>query len=146
MKPYPHTYQAKAHGSATGVVPVSSLGLPNINTAPPVEFDGPGDLWSPESLLVAAIADCFILTFRSVSRAAAFTWTALDCQVDGILERVSGTSRFTQFTTTAILTVPTGADHVKAKELLERSEKVCLVANSLLGRRTIEVRVNQENG
>ena len=146
MKPYPHTYQAKAHGSATGVVPVSSLGLPDINTAPPVEFDGPGDLWSPESLLVAAIADCFILTFRSVSRAAAFTWTALDCQVDGILERVSGTSRFTQFTTTAILTVPTGADHVKAKELLERSEKVCLVANSLLGRRTIEVRVNQENG
>lgn len=146
MKPYPHTYQAKAHGSATGVVPVSSLGLPDINTAPPVEFDGPGDLWSPESLLVAAIADCFILTFRSVSRAAAFTWTALDCQVDGILERVSGTSRFTQFTTTAILKVPTGADHVKAKELLERSEKVCLVANSLLGRRTIEVRVNQENG
>jgi organic hydroperoxide reductase OsmC/OhrA len=37
-------------------------------------------------------------------------------------------------------------DHVKAKELLERAEKVCLVANSLLGRRTVEVRVNEENG
>jgi organic hydroperoxide reductase OsmC/OhrA len=145
MKPYPHTYQAKAHGSARGVVAVSSLRLPDINTAPPVEFDGPGDLWSPENLLVAAIADCFILTFRGVSRAAAFAWTALDCQVDGILERVSGTTHFTQFTTTATLTVPSDADHVKAKELLERAEKVCLVANSLLGRRTIEVRVNQEN-
>ena len=146
MEPYPHTYQAKAHGSTTGVVPVSSLGLPEINTAPPIEFDGPGDLWSPENLLVAAIADCFILTFRGVSRASGFAWTALDCQVEGILERLSGTTHFTQFTTTATLTVPAGADHVKAKELLERAEKVCLVANSLLGRRTIEVRVNKENG
>ncbi len=146
MKPYPHTYQATAHGTATGIVPVTSAGLPEFNTAPPAEFDGPGNLWSPETLLVAAIADCFILTFRGVSRASAFAWTALDCQVDGILERVSGTSHFTQFTTTATLTVPTGADHVKAKELLERAEKVCLVANSLLGRRAIEVRVNEENG
>ena len=80
---------------------------------------------------------------RGVSRASAFTWTTLDCQVDGILERISGTSRFTQFTTTATLTVPAGADHAKAKELLERAEKVCLVANSLLGRRTVEVRVNE---
>ena len=146
MEPYPHTYQAKAHGSATGGVSVTSLGLPEINTAPPIEFDGPGDQWSPENLLVAAIADCFILTFRGVSRTSAFTWTALDCQVDGILERISGTTRFTQFTTTATLTVPAGADHVKAKELLERAEKVCLVANSLLGRRAIEVRVNEQNG
>ena len=143
MKPYPHTYRAKAHGSATGVIPVSSLGLPDINTAPPAQFDGPGDLWSPESLLVAAIADCFILTFRGVSRASAFAWTALDCQVDGILERISGTSRFTQFTTTATLTVPAGADHAKAEELLERAEKMCLVANSLLGRRSVELRVNE---
>lgn len=146
MKPYPHSYQAKGHGAATGVVPVSSPGLPEINTAPPVEFNGPGDLWSPENLLVAAIADCFILTFRGVSRASAFAWTALDCQVDGVLERLSGSAQFTQFATTATLTVPAGADHVKAKELLERAEKVCLVANSLLGRRTIEVRVKEEDG
>jgi organic hydroperoxide reductase OsmC/OhrA len=146
MKPYPHSYQAKAHGSVTGFVPVSSLGLPDIDTAPPAEFDGPGDMWSPENLLIAAIADCFILTFRGVSRASAFAWTGLDCQVDGILERVSGTTQFTQFTTTATLTVPAGANHVKAKELLERAEKVCLVANSLLGRRTLEVRVIEKNG
>jgi organic hydroperoxide reductase OsmC/OhrA len=53
---------------------------------------------------------------------------------------------FTQFTTTATLTAPAGANHVKAKELLERAEKVCLVSNSLLGRRTLEVRVIEENG
>ena len=145
MKPYPHSYHAKAHGSATGFVPVSCLGLPDINTAPPAEFDGPGDLWSPENLLVAAIADCFILTFRGVSRASAFAWTGLDCQVDGVLERVSGTTQFTQFTTKATLTVPAGANHAKAKELLERAEKVCLVANSLLGRRTVEVQISDES-
>jgi organic hydroperoxide reductase OsmC/OhrA len=145
MKPYPHTYRAKAQGSAAGVVPVSSFGLPDINTAPPAEFDGPGDLWSPENLLIAAIADCFILTFRGISRASAFAWMVLDCQVDGVLERVSGKNQFTQFTTTATLTVAAGADQGKAKELLQRAEKVCLVANSLLGRRSMEVRVNEGN-
>ena len=129
-----------------GPVPVSSLGLPDINTAPPAEFDGPGDLWSPENLLIAAIADCFILTFRSVSRASAFAWKGLDCKVDGILERVSGTTQFTQFTTGVTLTVPAGADYVKANELLARAEKVCLVANSLLGRRNLEARVIEKSG
>ena len=125
---------------------MSSPGLPDINTAPPAEFDGPGDVWSPENLLIAAVADCFILTFRGVSRASAFAWTRLDCQVDGILERVSGITHFSQFTTTANLTVPAGGDHVKGKELLVRAEKMCLVANSLVARRTVEVRVNEEKG
>jgi hypothetical protein len=37
--------------------------------AAPAEFGGPGDQWSPESLLAGAIASCFALTFRFVARA-----------------------------------------------------------------------------
>ena len=141
MKPYPHTYSVSAQGSATGTVPVSSQGVADINTAPPPEFDGPGDLWSPETLLVAAVANCFILTFRGVSRAANFTWEQLQCQVDGVLERVSGVTQFSRFTTRATLTVTAGADHAKAQELMERAEKVCLVANSLRGERHLLAQV-----
>lgn len=143
MKAYPHTYRVSAQGSAAGAVPVASRGLPTIETAPPPEFDGPGGVWSPETLLVAAIADCFILTFRGVSRAAQFAWENLEAHVDGTLERVSGSTQFTRYTTRAILTVKPGADHAKARELLERAEKVCLVANSLRGERMIEAQVRE---
>lgn len=141
MKPYPHTYIVTAHGSPSGTVPVASQGVADINTAPPPEFDGPGDLWSPETLLVAAVANCFILTFRGVSRAAKFSWEQLDCQVDGVLERVAGVTQFSKFTTRATLTVGAGADHAKAQELMERAEKVCLVANSLRGERQLVAQV-----
>jgi len=141
MKPYPHTYSVSAHGSVTGTVPVSSPGVADIHTAPPPEFDGPGDVWSPETLLVAAVANCFILTFRGVSRAARFNWEQLDCQVDGLLERVTGVTQFSKFTTCATLTVSAGADHAKAQELMERAEKICLVANSLRGERHLQAQV-----
>jgi len=141
MKAYPHTYRVSAQGSAIGAVPVVSPGLPAIETAPPPEFDGPGGVWSPETLLVAAIANCFILTFRGVSRAAHFAWERLEAHVDGTLERVSGSTQFTRYTTRATLAVKTGTDHAKARELLERAEKICLVANSLRGERILEVQV-----
>ncbi len=138
MKAYPHTYSVSAQGSASGAVPVASQGLPAIETAPPPEFDGPGGVWSPETLLVAAIADCFILTFRGISRAAHFGWEKLEARVDGTLERNSGVTQFTRYTTRATLTLAPGADHAKARELLERAEKTCLVANSLRGERILE--------
>jgi len=141
MKAYPHTYSATATGAATGLVPVESTGLPTLATAPPVEFDGPGDAWSPENLLIAAIADCYILTFRGIARAAKFDWDEIKCEVKGVLERVGGVTRFTGYTTVATLTVKPGADHAKGEELMERTERVCLVNNSLLGDRRLVARV-----
>lgn len=141
MHPYPHLYRASANGKPAGAVTVTSPQLPDIETAPPPEFDGPGGVWSPESLLCAAVADCFILTFRGVSRAAKFEWLALECRVQGTLERVDGKSQFTKFATYAVLTVAPGSDNAKARSLLERAEHGCLIANSLLGARTLEAEV-----
>jgi organic hydroperoxide reductase OsmC/OhrA len=94
-------------------------------------------VWSPETLLCAAVANCFVLTFRAVSRAARFEWSRLDCRVEGLLERVEGQARFTRFTTFAKLEVPADADEAKARSLLERAEHSCLVSNSLRGERTL---------
>jgi organic hydroperoxide reductase OsmC/OhrA len=146
MKPYPHIYTVSAQGSASGLVPVAAAGLPILETAPPPEFDGPGGVWSPESLLVASIASCFILTFRAVSRAASFGWEQLECHVDGVLEKVSGVAQFSRYTTRATLTVMAGGDHSKARQLLERAEKICLVTNSVRGERLLEVQVLEKAG
>src|SRR5512140_96554 len=87
MHPYPHTYIASATAQNVGFITVNSPQSPSLETAAPPEFDGPGGVWSPESLLCASVADCFILTFRAVARAARFTWLQLECRTEGVLER-----------------------------------------------------------
>jgi organic hydroperoxide reductase OsmC/OhrA len=141
MHPYPHLYTVSATGAASGAVTVASPALPDIETAPPPEFDGPGGVWSPETLLCAAVADCYILTFRAVARAGRFEWLALECRVEGTLERVDNQAQFTRFATFAKLTVPAGADVARARALLERAESACLISNSLRGTRTLGVEV-----
>jgi organic hydroperoxide reductase OsmC/OhrA len=147
MKPYPHHYAASASARAADSVVISAPDLPPIRTATPPEFDGPGDAWSPEMLLCAAVADCLILTFRAVARAAHFDWFSLDCRVEGVLEHMGDTTQFTRFATTARLTVPAGTDTSKARRLLARAEHGCLIANSLRGERTLSAEVViAENG
>ena len=141
MHPYPHRYLALAAGASSGTVTLASAGLPDLTTAPPPEFDGPGGVWSPETLLCGAIADCFVLSFRGVSRAAKFEWIRLECEVEGRLERLDNVTRFTSYTTRATLTVAPGSDEAKAKSLLERAEHVCLVSNSLNGVRALETHI-----
>lgn len=110
---------------------LQSPGLASIESAGPVEFDGPGDRWSPETLLVAAVADCYALSFKAVAAASKFAWLALDCQVEGKLDRIERTTQFTHFDLKVRLTVPPGADHARAQQLLEKSKAVCLISNSL---------------
>jgi organic hydroperoxide reductase OsmC/OhrA len=141
VHPYPHTYVVAATGDPAGTVAVSSSNLPNLHTAPPPEFDGPGGMWSPESLLCASLADCFILTFRVVSRAARLEWQRLECRLEGVLDRVERTPQFTRFTIFATLTITPGTDTAKARELLERAERSCLIANSLRASRALNAQV-----
>ena len=141
MHPYPHTYIAAAAGQTAGPVAVTSAQLPRLETAPPPEFDGPGGVWSPETLLCASVADCFILTFRAVSRGAQLQWLRLECRVEGTLERMERVSQFTRFTTFANLAVPPGTDISTARKLLDQAEHGCLIANSLRGVRTLEAQI-----
>jgi peroxiredoxin-like protein len=144
MQAYPHLYTVSASGNPNGSVAVASGGVPTLATAPPREFDGPGDQWSPEGLLCAAVADCFILTFRAVARASKLEWLNLECAVEGTLDRAEGITQFTRFATRAVLRVPTGTDRERARLLLEKAEHTCLISNSLRGARTLETQITEQ--
>jgi organic hydroperoxide reductase OsmC/OhrA len=137
MHPYPHRYHASTSAEPAGTVTVASPGLADIPSNAPPEFDGPAGFWSPETMLCAAVADCFVLSFRAVARASKFEWTALDCQVEGVLDRAEGSTRFTRYITRATLRAPPGVDQARAHQLLEKAEKVCLISNSLNGEREL---------
>lgn len=81
------------------------------------------------------------MTFRALARAARLEWRDLRCEVEGVLERVAGTSQFTRYTTLARLAVPPSADAERARRLLEQAEHGCLIANSLRGTRALEIEV-----
>lgn len=131
MQDLPHVYKVTGAAAKAGDVTLSAENLPDVVSAPPAEFGGPGNLWSPESLLVAAVADCFVLTFRAIAGASKLEWSNLDCSAEGTLDRVDRVTRFTAFTVHATLTVPADVDPAKAQRLLEKAESACLVTNSL---------------
>ncbi|GAB3000526.1 hypothetical protein GCM10010960_00410 [Arenimonas maotaiensis] len=139
MKAFPHHYQVAASAGPEGEVLLSSAGLAPLNTAPPLEFDGPGDRWSPETLLVGAIADCFILTFRAVAGASKLSWQTLACEVEGTLEREQGASKFVAFTIQARLRIPADGNVEAAEKALYKAEAGCLISNSLSGKFELKI-------
>ncbi|MEM1176060.1 MAG: OsmC family protein [Pseudomonadota bacterium] len=141
MQHFPHHYAVTATVAGSANVSLGSQGLKPIESAPPAEFGGPGDVWSPETLLAAAVADCFVLSFRAIATASKFEWNSLTCNVDAVLDRVDGVTRFTEIHEQVVLVVPAGTSEVKASKLLEKAEQVCLITNSLTAATSLETEI-----
>ena len=138
-EPYPHTYTAEASGGFSGGVVLATPGAVAFTSTPARQFGGPGDAWSPEALLVAALADCFVFTFRAVSGAALFGWQQLECRAEGLLEKRERLAQFTRVSLQARLTLAPGADAARARRLLRQADRTCLIANSLKAERSLEI-------
>ena len=141
MQAFPHRYRVKGTGRITGDVELTAERLTMLQSASPAEFDGPGDRWSPETLLVGAVADCFILTFRAIANASKLSWLSLDCDVTGTLDRVDRVMQFTHFDLTAHLVVPAGVNAEAARHALEKAERNCLISSSLKAAVALDARV-----
>ena len=143
MQDLPHHYKVAASAESDGDVSVTSDGLSPISSAPPAEFGGPGDQWSPETLLVAAIANCFILAFRAIARASKLPWNSLNCEVTGTLERSDGKTKFTEYLVRATLEIRQDTNEDRASRVLRKVEENCLVTNSLSGIKYLEAVVTK---
>lgn len=143
MQDYPHIYKAGAAAKTEGEVQVTSPGLADISTTSPPEFGGPEGTWSPETLLVASVADCFNLTFRSIARSSRFEWLELECRAEGKLEKFNSITRFTAFYLKARLLVPEGTSKSKAERLLHMAEKNCLITNSMVSEVQLDTEVEE---
>ena len=145
MQDLPHRYLVRANAEAQGNIALKTDDVPQLITAPPAEFGGPGDQWSPETLLVGAVADCFVLTFRAIARASKLQWSNLECSAEGVLDRVERVTRFTSVTVNAVLTVPADVDPAKAQRLMEKAESACLITQSLLAEAHLETEIVVES-
>lgn len=131
MKPLPHRYELRLTGGPAGYATLSGAGLPDLQSAPPPDYDGPGDAWSPEHLLLAAVDACFLFTLRAVARASKLEFITLELSSEATVDRVNGVTRFTEIVLRPRLTLAPGTDRARALWVLEKSKKACLVTASL---------------
>jgi organic hydroperoxide reductase OsmC/OhrA len=131
MQAFPHRYEVGLFSGPSGPATIASAGLPSLRSAPPREFDGPGDAWSPEHLLLASVETCFLFTFRAVARAATLDFTAIEMIAEGVVGRNGGSPRFVEITLRPRITLANADDRERAFRAVARAERACLVAASL---------------
>jgi organic hydroperoxide reductase OsmC/OhrA len=146
MKPLPHRYTTRISGGPSGYAALTSNGVPDLRSAPPLDFDGPGDAWSPEQLLLAAVEACFLFTFRGIAQASKIPFTALVVEAEGMVNRADGAVRFTEIVLRPRLTLPPGVDRGRAERALEKSERSCLVSASLATKIRLEPEISEAEG
>lgn len=103
-----------------------------IEVATPPEFPkGIPGIWSPEHLLTAAVSSCFMTTFLAIAENSSLGFIGFSCQAKGKLEQVDGKLMISEVILTPTLTISTDSEREKAMKVLVKSEKACLVSNSI---------------
>ena len=130
--PLPQRYSLSLTLHATdGAVGLEATGRPTIVAAPPSEWDGRDDLWSPEHLLLGAVASCFTTTFQAIARNSKLAFADYSLAATGLLGKADdGATRFLEIRLVPRMSVPEG-DVIKATKIIESAKRHCFVAASL---------------
>ena len=84
---------------------------------------------------------CFLFTLRTIARLSKLEFTALKLDTVGTVDRQDGVTRFTEIILRPRLTVAAGTDRERALQIVEKSEKACLVSASLSAPIRLEVEI-----
>lgn len=110
---------------------LSSLDKSNIEVATPPEFRGHSGIWTPEDLFVAAVNSCIMTTFLHYAEKEGLKFLSYESEAEGVLERVNTQFTFSHITVRSKITVASGDQEQKTRELMKLSENGCLISNSI---------------
>ena len=127
-----HTYRIAARwsGADNGRLEVEEIETP-IPFSVPVEFGGPPGFWTPEHLLLSAVASCFVTTFQAIAQFSKFQFDRLEITAEGTIGKGQGGWQFTSITLRPKLNVQREDDRDRGLRLLQKAERSCLVSRSL---------------
>ncbi len=104
----------------------------SIEVATPPEFPkGMPGIWSPEHLLVASVSSCFMTTFLAIAENSKLDFERLKVDANGCLEKVDNKFMVTEIILRPVLVIKNTSDSERALRILEKSEDVCLISNSI---------------
>ena len=115
----------------------------NVEVATPPPFQGGVEqIWSPEHLFTSAVVSCFMTTFLAIAANSKLTYSNFKCNARGKLEQVDGKYLMTEVLLVAQLTIDSLENKEKAERILEKSERACLISNSIKSTVTLTPIIN----
>lgn len=128
-----HQYNVNLKWNAERVGEVSSPELNSkIEVATPPQFPkGVEGVWSPEHFFTAAVNSCFMTTFLAIAENSRLEFKEFNCNAVGVLDQVEGKFLMTEVILNASLIITKEDDKEKALRVLDKSEKACLISNSI---------------
>jgi len=128
-----HQYNVNLKWNAERVGEVFSPELNSkIEVATPPQFPkGVEGVWSPEHFFTAAVNSCFMTTFLAIAENSRLEFKEFNCNAIGILDQVDGKFLMTEVVLNPILMITKEEDKEKALRILDKSEKACLISNSI---------------
>ncbi len=95
-------------------------------------FRGEPDRWNPEELMVAALAECHLLTYLHLAADNGVVVIAYADAASGTMaETEGGGGHFTEATLRPVVTVAHASMADRAQELHADAEKLCFIAQSV---------------
>jgi organic hydroperoxide reductase OsmC/OhrA len=125
MTPFPHRYTVTLSNRQLLAPPREPIAL-----GPPPQFGGSDRVWSPEELLVGATLECLWTTFEAFAKRDVLNVIEWSGTGVAILDRGARVPVFTSITLSVELHVAI-ADEDRARRILEKAEKSCIISNAL---------------
>ncbi|MGA3212200.1 MAG: OsmC family protein [Terriglobales bacterium] len=112
-----------------------------IHFSAPAEFGGLEGRWTPEDLLLSALASCFTTTFFAVADHSKFDYTDLEVEAEGSVVKTSSGYVFDEIVLRPTLTFSQEEQRDRAFHLLEKAKSLCLVSRALAVQPKFEPRI-----
>jgi peroxiredoxin-like protein len=127
-----HSYRVAAWWTSGRSGLAKSDSAPNaIHFTAPKEFGGLEGRWTPEELLLAALAGCFIITLRSISASEEFDFTDLEVETSGMVRKADPGYGFSEIVIRPKLKIASSKEKEHALDLLNKAERLCLVSRTI---------------
>jgi peroxiredoxin-like protein len=127
-----HTYRVVAWWASGKTGLVKSDSAPNaIHFTTPPQFGGVEGRWSPEDLLLSAVASCFTSTFHALAERSSFHFTDLEVEVQGCVNKSESGYMFSEIVIRPTVKIPIDEDRPRAERLMEKAKRLCLVSRAL---------------
>lgn len=127
-----YTYRMEIDWLADREGVASAEGLPGLHVGAPPEFGGRAGVWTPEHLLVGAVASCFLTTFLAIAELSGLPLVTVEVPAEGALARGEDRKyRFERVTLRPRIRLAGEEDRERARRLVDKAEAACLVTRSL---------------
>jgi peroxiredoxin-like protein len=127
-----HTYRVVAWWSAGKTGLAKSDSAPNaLHFTAPTQFGGLEGRWTPEDLLLVAVASCYTTTFRAMADYSKFAYIDLEVEVQGTIVKAEHGYAFNRITIHPTLRIASEEEKPRGARLMEKAKGLCLVSRAL---------------